>query len=138
MDGKETHEDGLSALRLRELLRDGGSLTLGKDAASRLASGELGKEYPDIQWMYDCAMEEGNSTGSVARDGPRRTGCVKFSNAGTCTVGIVCEVRFRLQEGFPGLCESTLYPEDVVGREGAELYSVVLSYDAYHDEEDDE
>lgn len=136
MDGKETHDDGLSALRLRELLRDGGSLTLGKDAASRLASGEFGKEYPDIQWMYDCAMEEGNSTGSIVLDGFRRPEGVVFSNAGTCTVGIVCEVRFRIFGRFPD--KRPLYPEDIAGREGAELRSVELSYDACYDEEEDE
>lgn len=134
MDGKETHKDGLSALRLRELLRDGGSLTLGKDAASRLASGELGKEYPDIQWMYDCAMEEGNSKGNIVLDGFRLPGGVMFSNAGTCTVGIVCEVQFRIFGRFPD--KRPLYPEDVVGMRGAELRSVELSYDGYHDEEE--
>lgn len=121
---------------LRALLKVQGQLRLGSDAIGKLAWGEYGKEQPDIQWLYDCAMESGNSEGVFDRD-PLR---LRFTNAGTCTLGVVCVVRFcntslpaevlaKYADGKP------VWPEDMYGVEPS---SVEISYDEFHDEEEDD
>lgn len=119
---------------MRSLLGTGGKLRLGAEAIGKLTRGEYGKEQPDIQWLYDCAMERGNSEG-VFVDDPVR---LRFTNAGTCTLGIICEVRFcntslpakvlaKYVDGKP------VWPEDM---DGVEPSSVEISYDEFHDEEE--
>lgn len=121
---------------LRAVLKVHGQLWLGSDAIGKLARGEYGKEQPDIQWLYDCAMERGNSEAAFDRD-PLR---LRFTNAGTCTTGIVCEVRFcntslpakvlaKRADGKP------VWPEDM---DGVEPSSVEISYDEFHDEEEED
>lgn len=121
---------------MRSLLETGGKLQLGAKAAGMLAKGEYGKEQPDIQWLYDCAMERGNSEG-VFIDDPVK---LYFTNAGTCTLGIVCDVLFcntslparvlaKYADGKP------VWPEDM---DGAEPSSVEISYDEFHDEEEED
>lgn len=118
---------------LRSLLKSQGKLSLGTDAIEKLANGEFGKEQPDIQWLYDCAMEPGNSEGAFDDD-PLR---LRFTNAGTCTLGIVCDVRFcntslpikvlaKYAVGKP------VWPEDM---DNIEPSSVEIYYDGFHDEE---
>lgn len=121
---------------LRAVLKVHGQLWLGSEAIGKLARGEYGKEQPDIQWLYDCAMESGNSEGAFDRD-PLR---LRFTNAGTCTLGVVCVVRFcntslpskvlaKYADGKP------VWPEDM---DGVEPSSVEISYDEFHDEEGDD
>lgn len=121
---------------MRRLLETGGRLQLGTEATGKLARGEYGKEQPDIQWLYDCAMERGNSEGAFDVD-PLR---LRFTNAGTCTLGVVCDVRFcntslparvlaKRAEGLP------VWPEDL---DGAKPDSVNITYDEFLDEEGEE
>lgn len=126
--------DYLTTERLRFLLRDGGSLSLGKEAIEKLANNELGKEEPDIQWLYDCAMEQGNSSASY--DDSAAT----FNQAGCCTLGIVCEVTFdqdNLSEAAKKkmVSDETVWPEDMGDNTPS---SVEIYYDGFHDEEDKE
>ena len=126
----------LTTRDMRSLLRPGGKLRLGTEAIGKLVRGELGKEQPGLQWLYDCAMEPGNSEGTFIDDPVR----LRFTNAGTCTLGIVCDVLFcntslparvlaKRAEG------SSVWPEDM---DGVEPSSVEISYDEFHDEEGDD
>ena len=129
--------DYLTTKDLRSLLKNGGELILGRDAVVKLAANELGKEQPDLQWLYDCAMEVGNSAGYFRGDSPP---LLCFAQAGTCTLGIVCRVAFRCSDvPWQAMTKArdgaTLYPEDVAG---VEPVSVKIWYDAFHDEEDAE
>lgn len=129
--------DYLTTKDLRSLLKEGGELILGRDAVVKLAANELGKEQPDLQWLYDCAMEAGNSEGYFRGDSPP---LLCFDQAGTCTLGIVCRVAFRCDDvPWQAMTRArdgaTLYPEDVAG---IEPVSVKVWYDAYHDEEGDD
>lgn len=99
---------------LKAMLRDAGSLRLGEDAVRKLADGALCQSQPDLQWLYDCAMENGNSEGRLNPD-PL---ALHFDQAGTCMHGIVCKVTFDgasipacvLDKGARGEC---IYPEDM-------------------------
>ena len=121
---------------LRALLKVQGQLWLGSDAIGKLARGEYGNGQPDLQWLYECAMEPGNSEATFYGD-PLR---LKFSNAGTCTIGIVCEVVFAntvipqavLAKYANG---ESVWPEDLAGVEPSK---VTITYDEFHDEEDAE
>ena len=121
---------------LRALLKVHGQLWLGSEAIGKLETGEYGKEQPDIQWLYDKAMESGNSEGAFDRD-PLR---LRFTNAGTCTLGVVCEVRF-CNTSLPAevlakhAAGKPVWPEDM---NGVTPSSVVVIYDAFYDEEEDE
>lgn len=128
--------DYITTSDLRALLKGGGELTLGCDAVAKLAAGMLGNEQPDLQWLYECAMEPGNSEATFYGD-PLR---LKFSSAGTCTIGIVCEVMFAntvipqavLAKYANG---ESVWPEDLAGVEPSK---VTITYDEFHDEEDAE
>lgn len=125
----------LSTQDLRALLKGGGELTLGCDAVAKLVAGVLGKEQPDLQWLYDCAMERGNSEATFYGD-PLR---LEFSNAGTCTLGIVCEVMFAntvIPQAVLAKYASgeSVWPEDLAGVEPSR---VAVTYDEFHDEEGD-
>lgn len=122
---------------LRAALKDRGQMRLGSEAIGKLARGEYGKEQPDIQWLYDCAMERGNSSGYFRGDSPP---LLCFNQAGTCTLGLVCRVAFRCDDvPWQAMTKArdgaTLYPEDVAGVEPS---SVEISYDEFHDEEGDD
>lgn len=124
----------LTTATLRELLGTDGELRLGSSAVRKLTRGELGDGYADIRWLYDCAMEEGNSEGTMETDCSGNPSSVDFSNAGTCSLGIVCEVRFahpprRL------LKKEAVYPEDM---DGFEPFEVVIRYDPFFDESGEE
>lgn len=121
---------GLTTHMLRNLLRNGGSLKLGGTAVAALARGGLSGTHPDVQWLYDCAMERGNSAGTVVFDHHGRKTGVVFSNAGTCSLGIVCDVSFKAGD-VP--CKAPLFPEDMDGRNPDE---VEITYDAFHDGEE--
>ena len=122
---------------LRAMLKVHGQLWLGTEAIGKLVRGEYGKEQPDIQWLYDCAMERGNSVGAFDRGDPLR---LRFTSAGTCTLGVVCEVRFcntslpaRVIAKYVDI--QPVWPEDM---DGIEPSSVEISYDEFHDEEEDD
>lgn len=122
----------LTTRDMRSLLEVCGRLRLGTVAAGKLARGGFREEQPDLQWLYDCAMERGNSGGTFTDDPV----CLRFTNAGTCTLGIVCDVLFcntslparvlaKRAEGSP------VFPEDMDGIEPA---LVDITYDAFFDE----
>ena len=127
--------NGMTTEELRKLLRHHGELVLSDELVGRLANGSVEDE-PDLQWLYDCAMEPGNSEATFYGD-PMR---LKFSNAGTCTIGIVCEVMFAntvipqavLAKYANG---ESVWPEDLAGVEPSK---VTITYDEFHDEEDAE
>lgn len=121
---------------MRSLLKPGGKLRLGTEAIGKLARGGFREEQPDLQWLYDCAMERGNSEGTFV-DAPVR---LRFTNAGTCTLGIVCDVLFCNTSLPAGVLakraeSSPVWPEDM---DGVEPSSVEISYDEFYDAEDDE
>ena len=131
-----TYAEYLTTRDMRSLLETGGKLRLGAKAIGKLARGEYGKEQPDVQWLYDCAMERGNSEGMFVGDPVK----LRFTNAGTCTLGIVCDVMFcntslpahvlaKRAEGSP------VFPEDMDGIEPA---LVDITYDEFLDEEGEE
>ena len=131
-----TNAEYLTTRDMRSLLETGGKLRLGAEAIGKLARGEYGKEQPDVQWLYDCAMERGNSEGMFVGDPVK----LCFTNAGTCTLGIVCDVQFcntslparvmaKLSEG------SSVWPEDM---DGVEPAFVDITYDEFYDEEEEE
>jgi len=131
-----TNAEYLTTRDMRSLLETGGKLRLGAKAIGKLARGEYGKEQPDVQWLYDCAMERGNSEGMFVGDPVK----LRFTNAGTCTLGIVCDVLFcntslparvlaKLSEG------SSVWPEDM---DGVEPAFVDITYDEFYDEEEEE
>lgn len=128
--------NGITTKELRALLKAHGQLWLGSEAIGKLASGEYGKEQPDIQWLYDCAMERGNSEGAFDVD-PLR---LRFTSAGTCTLGMVCVVRF-CNTSLPTKVlakyaeDKPVWPEDM---NGVEPSSVEISYDEFYDEEGDD
>lgn len=125
----------MTTREMRSLLRGGGRLRLGSEAVGKLAAGEFGDEQPDLQWLYDCAMEERNSSGMFEGD----PSTLRFTNAGTCTLGIVCDVTFGsmsvpqrvLAKAFEG---KGVYPEDMNDIEPA---FVDVYYDEFHDEEEE-
>ena len=127
--------NGMTTEELRKLLRHNGELVLSGELVGRLANGGVEDE-PDLQWLYDCAMEPGNSEATFYGD-PLR---LKFSNAGTCTIGIVCEVVFAntvipqavLAKHANG---ESVWPEDLADVEPSK---VVITYDEFHDEEGDD
>ena len=128
----------MTTKEMRTLLKGQGRLRLGSEATGKLAAGELGDEQPDLQWLYDCAMEEGNSSGILEGD----PSTLRFTNAGTCTLGIVCDVTFGStsvpQRVLAKAAEGKgVYPEDMDDIEPA---FVDVYYDESHDEEgeDDE
>lgn len=119
---------GVTTQELRSLLKGQGRLRLGCEALGKLSVGELGKEQPDLQWLYDCAMEKGNSRGTFLGD----PYTLHFTNAGTCTLGIVCEVTFGSQSIPQRVLVKAaegenVYPEDMAGIEPAFV-------DVYYDE----
>lgn len=126
----------LTTRDMRSLLEAGGKLRLGAIAIGKLARGGFREEQPDLQWLYDCAMERGNSEGTFVDDPVR----LRFTNAGTCTLGIVCDVLFcntslparvlaKRAEGSP------VWPDDMDGIEPA---FVDIAYDAFFDGEQGE
>lgn len=127
--------NGITTKELRKLLRHNGGLTLSDELVEQLANGTVEGE-DDLWWLYCCAMEPGNSEGTF--DGAPLQ--LKFSNAGTCTLGIVCEVGF-LNTSIPQAVLAkhangeTVWSEDL---DGVVPSKVVLTYDEFHDEEDDE
>lgn len=129
----------LTTRDMRSLLKSGGSLRLGSSVVGKLAKDELLDEQPDLQWLYDCAMEPGNSESTFEFEGDDLVR-LRFTNAGTCTLGIVCDVLFRktslpdhvlakLEEG------SSVWAEDL---NGVEPDFVDITYDEFHDEEGEE
>ena len=124
--------NGITTKELRKLLRHHGELVLSDELVERLANGGVEDE-PDLQWLYDCAMEPGNSEAAFYGD-PLR---LKFSNAGTCTIGIVCEVVFAntvipqavLAKYANG---ESVWPEDL---DGVVPSKVVITYGEFYDEE---
>lgn len=123
---------GTTTQELRKLLRHHGELALADEVVEQLAAGTLEDE-PDIQWLYDCATEPGNSEATFYGD-PLR---LKFSNAGTCTLGIVCEVMFAntiIPQAVLAKYASgeSVWPEDL---KGVVPSKVVITYDGFHDEE---
>lgn len=127
--------NGITTKELRKLLRHHGSLTLSYELVEQLANGSVEDEN-DLQWLYGCAMEPGNSRAMSYGD-PLQ---LKFSNAGTCTLGIVCEVVFA----------NTIIPQAVLAKyaNGESVWpedlndvipsKVVLTYDEFYDEEGEE
>lgn len=129
----------LTTRDMRSLLKSGGSLRLGSSVVGKLAKDELLDEQPDLQWLYDCAMEPGNSESTFEFEGDDLVR-LRFTNAGTCTLGIVCDVLFRktslpdhvlakLVDGSP------VWPEEL---NGVEPDFVDITYDGFHDEEEEE
>lgn len=119
---------------LRSLLRGGGQLSLGDHMIEELYHGRMIKKEPDLQWLFDNAMEPGNSEGDYESfDGER----VVFSQAGTCTVGIVCLVSF-VDDQFSETvkkkiaAKESLWPEDM---NGVKPWAVSIYYDESEDEE---
>ena len=127
--------NGITIKELRKLLRHHGELTLSDEIVEQLANGSI-KDEGDLWWLYDCAMEPGNSR-AMAYGDPMR---LKFSSAGTCSLGIVCEVAFAntvipqavLAKYANG---ESVWPEDL---NGVVPSKVVLAYDELYDEEGDE
>lgn len=127
--------NGITTKELRKLLRHNGKLVLSDELVEQLANGGVEDEN-DLWWLYGCAMDPGNSEAAFSGD-PLR---LKFSNAGTCTLGIVCEVVFA-NTVIPqavlakyGNGES-VWPEDLAGVVPSK---VVLAYDEFYDEEGDD
>ena len=137
MARKKGHAEvgGLTTRELRILLRQDGVLRLGESAVRKLASGGFRGDQADLQWLYDCAMEPGNSEGRLK--GNPRSLC--FTQAGTCTLGIVCDVKFDAG-ALPGHVRDkaargeAVWPEDM---DGAVPSSVELYYDWSEDESDE-
>ena len=129
-------KDYITTRDLRAVLKIGGKMRLGAEAVGKLTRGELREEQPDLQWLYDCAMERGNSEGTFVED-PLR---LRFTNAGTCTLGIVCDVLF-CNTSLPALVlakrveGSPVWPEDM---DGVEPAFVDITYDEFLDEEEEE
>ena len=127
--------NGITTKELRKLLRHNGKLVLSDELVERLANGGVEDEN-DLWWLYGCAMDPGNSEATFYGD-PLR---LKFSNAGTCTLGVVCEVVFAntvipqavLAKYANG---ESVWPEDLAGVVPSE---VVLAYDEFYDESGDE
>ena len=127
--------NGITTKELRKLLRHHGELTLSDELVEQLANGGVEDEN-DLWWLYGCAMEPGNSEATFYGDPPR----LKFSNAGTCTLGIVCEVVFAntvipqavLAKYANG---EFVWPEDL---NGVVPSKVVITYDEFYDESEDE
>ena len=126
---------GVTTQELRKLLRRNGELTLSDEIVEQLANGGVEDEN-DLSWLYGCAMEPGNSEATFYGD-PLR---LKFSNAGTCTLGIVCEVVFA-NTAIPQAVLAkyangeSVWPEDL---NGVVPSKVVITYDEFYDESEDE
>lgn len=127
--------NGITTKELRKLLRHNGKLVLSDEIVEQLANGGVEDEN-DLWWLYGCAMEPGNSRAMSYGD-PLR---FKFSSAGTCSLGVVCEVVFantvipqavlaKYANGEP------VWPEDM---NGVVPSKVVLVYDEFYDEEGDD
>lgn len=127
--------NGITTKELRKLLRHHGSLTLSDELVRQLANGSVEDEN-DLQWLYGCAMEPGNSLAMLSG----YPVSIIFSSAGTCTLGIVCKVVFAntiipqavLAKYANG---ESVWPEDL---NGVIPSKVVLFYDEFYDEEDAE
>lgn len=126
--------NGITTQELRKLLRRNGELTLSDEIVEQLANGGIEGEN-DLWWLYSCAMEPGNSRALFYGD-PLQ---LKFSGAGTCSLGIVCDVVFAntvipqavLAKYVNG---ESVWPEDL---NGVVPSKVVLTYDEFYDESED-
>lgn len=127
--------NGITTQELRKLLRHNGELVLSDEIVEQLANGGIEDEN-DLWWLYGCAMEPGNSRASFGWY-PLQ---LKFSSAGTCSLGIVCEVVFAntvipqavLAKYVNG---ESVWPEDL---NGVVPSKVVLTYDEFYDESEEE
>lgn len=151
----------ISVEELRTLLCHGATLKLNVDSVkAMLAPMRHGKRATkDLAWLWDMSVETGNSEAYVlsedgkSNDDPNKEITFDFSNAGTCTCGIVMTVRYACkakdlsQELHESIIEKgydcAIYPEDVIEEQGGFLPMdaiefVEVSYDPLLDEEVDE
>ena len=149
---------------LREFTKEGATIRLTKGFVKNMITKDNDgcRATNDLAWLWDCTMENGNSEAFVythkdANDPNKTVFEFEFSQVGSCSVGIVFNVRFAcLEDEIPmefynkmggkeyvveGMCG--VFGEDIWDELGGFLSLdaikyAEISYDPFEDEEDEE